>query len=43
MSHHAEGFNASKTVQVALCTHDAGGVTWRDLQLARAMDACVRI
>jgi 4a-hydroxytetrahydrobiopterin dehydratase len=40
MNHHPEWFNACKCVQVTLCTPDAGGVTERDLQLARAMDVC---
>ena len=40
MNHHPEWFNACKTVQVTLCSHDAGGVTDLDVQLARAMDAC---
>ncbi len=42
MNHHPEWFNAHKTVQVTLCTHDAGGVTERDVQLAKAMNACAR-
>jgi 4a-hydroxytetrahydrobiopterin dehydratase len=38
MDHHPEWFNVYKTVQVTLSTHDAGGVTERDVKLAEAMD-----
>jgi 4a-hydroxytetrahydrobiopterin dehydratase len=38
MDHHPEWFNVYKTVQVTLATHDAGGVTARDIALAEAMD-----
>jgi 4a-hydroxytetrahydrobiopterin dehydratase len=38
MDHHPEWFNVYKTVQVTLSTHDAGGVTERDIKLAEAMD-----
>jgi len=40
--HHPEWRNVYKTVQVALSTHDAGGVTSRDIELAKAMDAIAR-
>jgi len=38
MDHHPEWFNVYKTVEVTLSTHDAGGVTELDVQLAAAMD-----
>ena len=38
MDHHPEWFNVYKTVEVTLSTHDAGGVTELDVQLAGAMD-----
>jgi len=38
MDHHPEWFNVYKTVEVTLSTHDAGGVTELDIQLAAAMD-----
>ena len=38
MDHHPEWSNVYKTVAVILSTHDAGGVTERDIKLAAAMD-----
>jgi 4a-hydroxytetrahydrobiopterin dehydratase len=40
MDHHPEWFNVYKTVNVTLTTHDAGGVTILDVELATYMDAC---
>src|SRR3954467_4706389 len=37
--HHPEWRNVYKTVEVTLATHDAGGVTAKDIELAEAMDA----
>ena len=39
MDHHPEWFNVYKTVEVTLSTHDAGGVTDKDIALAKAMDS----
>ena len=37
--HHPEWRNVYRTVEVELSTHDAGGVTARDVDLAKAMNA----
>src|SRR6476659_2376854 len=40
--HHPEWRNVYKTVEVVLATHDAGGITTRDIELAKAMNAIAR-
>jgi len=40
--HHPEWKNVYKTVEVVLATHDAGGVTRLDIELAKAMNGIAR-
>ena len=40
--HHPEWRNVYKTVEVVLATHDAGGVTARDIEIATAMNAIAK-
>jgi 4a-hydroxytetrahydrobiopterin dehydratase len=38
MDHHPEWFNVYNKLEVTLSTHDAGGVTGNDIEMARAME-----
>ena len=38
MDHHPEWFNVYNKVAVTLSTHDAGGVTQNDVDMALAMN-----
>lgn len=40
--HHPEWFNVWNRVDITLSTHDAGGLSARDVALARAIDAIAR-
>jgi 4a-hydroxytetrahydrobiopterin dehydratase len=40
-NHHPEWFNVWNRVDITLSTHDAGGLSVRDVTLARAIDALV--
>ena len=39
MDHHPEWFNVYNRVDVTLASHDAGGVTARDIELAAFLDS----
>jgi 4a-hydroxytetrahydrobiopterin dehydratase len=42
LDHHPEWFNVYSKVEVLLATHDAGGVTRLDVELAKVMDEAAR-
>lgn len=39
--HHPEWFNVYNRVNIVLTTHDAGGITAKDIALAKHMDAAL--
>lgn len=41
MNHHPEWFNVYNRVEITLSTHDAGGLTALDIELAKFIDALV--
>ena len=40
--HHPEWFNVYNRVDIALSTHDCGGLSARDVKLAKAIDAITK-
>jgi 4a-hydroxytetrahydrobiopterin dehydratase len=42
MDHHPEWFNVYGRVTVALWSHDAGGLTLRDVRLAQTLEAIAK-
>jgi 4a-hydroxytetrahydrobiopterin dehydratase len=42
MDHHPEWFNVYNKVDIVLSTHDAGGLTSRDVELAKFIDRASR-
>ena len=42
MDHHPEWFNVYNKVDIVLSTHDAGGLTSRDVELAKFIDRAAR-
>jgi 4a-hydroxytetrahydrobiopterin dehydratase len=39
--HHPEWFNVYNRVEITLTTHDAGGLSSRDVEMAQSIDALV--
>ncbi len=42
MNHHPEWFNVYSQVRVDLTTHDAGGITQKDIDLAKLLEEFAR-
>ena len=42
MDHHPEWFNVYNKVHIILSTHDAGGVSERDIKLAQFIDTLIK-
>lgn len=42
LDHHPEWSNVWNRVDIALTTHDAGGLSGRDVEMARAIDLMLR-
>jgi 4a-hydroxytetrahydrobiopterin dehydratase len=40
IGHHPEWFNVWNRVEIRLSTHDRGGLTQLDIELAEKIDAC---
>ncbi len=40
-NHHPEWFNVYNTVTITLSTHDAGGLTMKDVELATRIDTLI--
>ena len=41
LNHHPDWSNVYNTLQISLSTHDAGGVTENDFELAKIIDALI--
>ena len=41
MNHHPEWFNVYNKITVNLTTHDAGGITENDIELARILNSLI--
>ncbi len=42
MNHHPEWFNVYNKIKVDLVTHDAGGITQNDINLARTLNSLAK-
>ena len=42
MDHHPEWFNVYGTVKIDLSTHDAGGITQKDVDLAKLLESVAK-